>query len=68
MDGEQTALAPTCLNCGRLMGLSRIIPAGAGFRELQTFGCKDCAIWLTEDPSASKRDNFKRVRISRRSN
>jgi hypothetical protein len=49
MDEDQTVLAPMmCLSCGKPMGLSRTIPASAGFRELQTFGCKDCGVWVTE--------------------
>jgi hypothetical protein len=55
MGREQTALAPMCPSCGKPMGLSRTIPASAGFRELQTFGCRDCGVWVTEDPWATKR-------------
>jgi hypothetical protein len=48
------------------MGLSRTIPAGTGFRELQTFGCTDCGVWVTqEDPWAAKRENLKRAPITR---
>jgi len=49
------------------MGLSRTIPASAGFRELQTFGCKDCGVWVTEgkDPWTGKRENLKRAPITR---
>ena len=48
------------------MGLSRTIPAGPGFRELQTFGCRDCGVWVTqEDPWAGKRENLKRAPITR---
>ena len=31
------------------MGLSRIVPATAGLCELQTYGCPDCRVWLTEE-------------------
>ena len=48
------------------MGHSRTIPASAGFRELQTFGCSSCGVWVTqEDPWASKRESLKRVPITR---
>ena len=30
------------------MGLSRIVAATAGLCELQTHGCADCHVWLTE--------------------
>jgi hypothetical protein len=30
------------------MGLSRIAPASVGLCELQTYGCKDCRVWVTE--------------------
>src|ERR1700730_10345252 len=41
------------------MGLSRTINASAGFRELQTFGCRDCGDWVTEgrDPWVGKRES-----------
>jgi hypothetical protein len=66
MAGEPTAVAPMCPSCGNPMGLSRTIPASAGFRELQTFGCSNCGVWMTqEDPWASKRENLKRAPITR---
>jgi hypothetical protein len=68
MAGERTVLAPMCPSCGKPIGLSRTIPASAGFRELQTFGCRDCGVWLTEDPLASKREDLKRAPITRHRN
>jgi hypothetical protein len=66
MGGDQTAMVPRCPSCGRLMGLSRTIPASAGFRELQTFGCRDCGVWVTQgkDPWVGKRENLKRAPIT----
>ena len=49
MAGEHTTLLlPLCPSCGKPMGLSRVVPATAGLSELQTHGCADCRVWLTE--------------------
>jgi hypothetical protein len=70
MGGERTAVAPTCPSCGKPMGLSRTINASAGFRELRTFGCRDCGVWVTEgkNPWVGKRENLKRAPITGRRN
>ncbi len=70
MVGGQTALEPMCPSCGKPMGLSRTIPASAGFRELRTFGCRSCGVWVTEgeDPWATKRENLKKAPFNRRRN
>jgi hypothetical protein len=48
MTGECTTFAQMCPSCGKPMGLSRTVPASAGLCELQTYGCKDCRVWVTE--------------------
>jgi len=51
MAGERLTLQHFCPSCGRPMGLVRIIPASPGYRELQTYGCRDCGVWITEGDS-----------------
>ena len=29
------------------MELTRTIPSSPGLREMQTYGCKDCGVWVT---------------------
>jgi hypothetical protein len=38
----------SCPACGRLMGLTRTIAASPGYRELRTYGCRECGVWVTE--------------------
>ena len=40
-----------CPGCGRLMGLTRTVPASSGYSELRTYGCKECGVWVTEGSS-----------------
>ena len=45
MGGERLTLQHFCPSCGRPMGLVRTIPAGPGYRELQTYadaGTAEC--------------------------
>ena len=51
MGGERLALQRICPSCGQPMGLVRTIPASPGYRELQTYGCRDCGVWITEGNS-----------------
>ena len=48
MAGESTTFAKMCPSCGKPMGLSRTVSASVGLCELQTYGCKDCRVWVTE--------------------
>jgi hypothetical protein len=40
------------------MGLARIIAASPGHRELHTFGCRECGVWVTEAPSDQFQNTF----------
>jgi hypothetical protein len=52
MGGESLSSKPLCPACGRLMGLTRTIAARAGYRELRTYGCRECGVWITEGSSS----------------
>jgi hypothetical protein len=44
-----------CPACGRLMDLTRTIAASPGYRELRTYGCRDCGVWVTEGSPPGER-------------
>ena len=60
MGGDGLSPKHLCPGCGRLMGLSRIVPASPGWSELRTYGCKECGVWVTEGstPRDQRPDTF----------
>ena len=63
MDGERGNSRYPCPSCSRPMGLTRTIPGSPGLSEMQTYGCKDCWVWVTEASDATNpRDWHFRVR------
>jgi len=41
-------LQPACPSCGKALRLTRVVPTLGGSTDLQTYGCKQCGVWLTE--------------------
>jgi hypothetical protein len=37
-----------CPSCGRDLHFVRSVPRTDGLRELQTYSCRDCSLWVTE--------------------
>jgi hypothetical protein len=66
MGGDGLSPKHLCPGCGRLMGLSRIVPASPGSSELRTYGCKECGVWVTEGstPRVAPREISARTRSS----
>jgi hypothetical protein len=55
MSGDGLIQTHLCPACGRLMGLTRTIAASPGYRELRTYGCKECGVWITEGSTQGDR-------------
>ena len=64
MGGDNLTLTHLCPSCGRLMGLARTIAASSGYRELHTYGCRECGVWVTED--CAPRDRLKETFMNRK--
>jgi hypothetical protein len=47
-DSKTMPIRPLCPNCGRSMHLTRSAQRPCGLPDLQTFGCGECAVWVTE--------------------
>ena len=60
MGGDNLIPKHLCPGCGRPMGLTRTMPASPGYRELRTYGCVECGVWVTEGraPSDERDDSF----------
>jgi hypothetical protein len=60
MDGDNLISTHLCPSCGRLMGLTRTIAASPGYRELRTYGCRECGVWVTEGNTSrdQRQDTF----------
>jgi transposase-like protein len=39
---------PLCPSCGNGLRFTRVTPRSGGRTGLQTFGCQECGVWLTE--------------------
>jgi hypothetical protein len=61
---DNLTLTHLCPSCGRLMGLTRTIAASPGYRELHTYGCIECGVWVTE--GSAPRDRLKETFIDRK--
>jgi hypothetical protein len=59
MGGDSLMEKHLCPACGGLMGLTRTIAASPGYRELRTYGCRECGVWVTE--GGAPRDRLKRT-------
>ena len=53
MDEERPTWRQACPSCGRPMELTRTIPGSPGLSEMQTYGCKECGVWVTEANDAT---------------
>jgi transposase-like protein len=51
-------LQPACPSCGQSLRVTRITPQPCGRTDLQTYGCQQCGVWLTEaaDEPIGRRD------------
>ena len=60
MGGDNLIPKHLCPGCGRAMGLTRTVPASPGYRELRTYGCIECGVWVTEGraPRDEREDSF----------
>ncbi len=52
MEGDNSSILHWCPSCGRPMSITRTTPGSPGIRELQTYGCKNCGVWVTEASDA----------------
>ena len=60
MGGDNLIPKHLCPGRGRAMGLTRTVPASPGYRELRTYGCIECGVWVTEAraPRDEREDSF----------